>query len=340
MEILQVGVIGTGAIGRTHIERLTNRITGARVVAVSDINHTAAKELADKYHAKFYKDGEDVIKDADVQAVVVASWDPTHEKYVLAAIREGKYVLCEKPLAETAESCRRIIKAETEGGKQLVQVGFMRRFDVGYRSMKHALDSGRFGAPLMVHCVHRNATSNSQYETKVNVTGTAIHEIDIMRWLLGEDIVSAKIIQPRVSRHVAAGQKDPQIIMLQTRSGIIIDIETFMHCRYGYDVQCEIVGEDGTLRLPDPAQISVRQNGTCSFDILEDWRFRFEDSYNTEFQSWVDNTKKGMMDGPSAWDGYAAIAVSDACLKSRETGNDEPVMVEEMPEFYRAKSNV
>ena len=337
METLRVGVIGTGAIGRTHIERLTNQVTGAKVVAVSDINQTVAEKVAETYGAKFYASGEEVIKDPDVQAVVVTSWDPTHERYVLAAIQEGKYVFCEKPLAETAESCRRIVDAEMAAGKQLVQVGFMRRFDVGYCSMKAALDSGKFGAPLMVHCVHRNATSNSQYETKVNVTGVAIHEIDVMRWLLGEDIVSAKIIQPRVSRYVANGQKDPQIIMLQTKSGVIIDVETFMHCQYGYDIQCEVVGEDGTLRLPDPAQISVRQKGACSFDILEDWRFRFVDAYNTEFQSWVDCTKKGMVEGPSAWDGYAAIAVSDACLKSRETGMVEPVIMEETPEFYRRK---
>lgn len=335
MELLQVGVIGTGAIGRTHIDRLMHKVTGAKVVAVSDINQEVAKGIAQEYGATFYEQGEDLVKDPEVQAVVVCSWDPTHEKYVLAAIEAGKFVFCEKPLAETAEGCRHIVDAEMAGGKQLVQVGFMRRFDVDYRSMKAALDSGKFGAPLMAHCVHRNATSNSQYETKVNVTGTAIHEIDVMRWLLGEDIVAAKIVQPRVSRYVANGQKDPQIIMFRTRSGVVIDVETFMHCQYGYDIQCEIVAEDGTIRLPDPAEIKIRQKGKCSFDILEDWRYRFVDAYNIEFQSWVDNTKKGIVDGPSAWDGYAAILVSDACLKSRETGEVEPVDIEETPAFYQ-----
>lgn len=236
MEMLQVGVIGTGAIGRSHIERLNRHVTGARVVAVSDINRKAAQEIAETYHAKCYAEGEDLIRDPEVQAVIVCSWDPTHEKYVLEAIRQGKFVFCEKPLAETVEACKHIVDAEIADGKQLVQVGFMRRFDRDYLRMKQALDSGSFGAPLMVHCVHRNATSNDQYETKVNVTGTAIHEIDAMRWLLGEDIVSARIVQPRVSRHVANGNKDPQIIMLQTKSGVIIDVETFLHCRYGYEI--------------------------------------------------------------------------------------------------------
>lgn len=335
MEVLQVGVIGTGAIGRTHIERLTNQVTGAKVVAVSDINQEAAKSVAEKYNARFYEQGEDLIRDPDVHAVVVCSWDPTHEKYVLEAIRQGKFVFCEKPLAETAEGCKHIVDAEIAGGKHLVQVGFMRRFDVDYNSMKRAIDSGDFGAPLMVHCVHRNATSNAQYETKVNVTGTAIHEIDVIRWLLGEDIVAAKIVQPRVSKYVRKGQKDPQIIVFQTKSGVIIDVETFMHCQYGYDIQCEVVAEEGTIRLPDPAQLSIRRKGKCSFDVLEDWRYRFIDAYNIEFQSWVNNTKKGIVDGPSAWDGYAAIAVSDACLKSRETGAYEPVIMEETPAFYK-----
>lgn len=334
MTILQVGVIGTGAIGRTHIERLTNHVTGARVVAVSDINQETAQSVAAQYGAKCYAQGEDLIRDPEVQAVVVCSWDPTHEKYVLAAIEAGKFVFCEKPLAETADSCRNIVKQEMESGKHLVQVGFMRRFDTDYRAMKARLDSGSMGAPLMAHCVHRNATSNSQYETKVNVTGTAIHEIDVMRWLLNDDIVAAKIVQPRVSKYVKNGQKDPQIIVFQTKTGIIIDVETFLHCQYGYDIQCEVVGEEGTIRLPDPAQVIVRQKAKCSFDILEDWRYRFIDAYNIEFQSWVNNTKAGIVDGPTAWDGYAAIAVAEACLKSRETGKWEAVHIEETPEFY------
>lgn len=335
MALLQVGVIGTGAIGRTHIERLTNQVTGAKVVAVSDIDQETAKKVAEQYGAKCYEKGEDLINDPEVQAVVVCSWDPTHEQYVLASIQAGKFVFCEKPLAETAESCRRITESEIACGKHLVQVGFMRRYDRDYRAMKAALASGQFGEPLMAHFVHRNATSNSQYETKVNVTGTAIHEIDVMRWLLDDEIVSAKIVQPKVSKYVKNGQKDPQIIMFQTKSGTIIDVETFLHCQYGYDVQCEVVAEEGTVHLPDPAQLVCRQRGKCSFDILEDWRYRFIDAYNIEFQSWVNNTKQGIVDGPTAWDGYAAIAVADACLKSRETGKWETVLMEEKPDFYK-----
>ena len=78
-----------------------------------------------------------------------------------------------------------------------------------------------------------------------------------------------------------------------------------------------------------------RRGGKCSFDILEDWRDRFIDAYNAEFQSWVDHTRMGVVAGPSAWDGYASIAVAEACLRSRETGKDEPVSIGETPAFYQ-----
>lgn len=334
-EILQIGLIGTGAIGASHIERISEKLTGARVVAVSDINRERAKQLSEKYSMKCYDSAEELINDREVQAVVVTSWDPTHEHYVLESIKAGKYVFCEKPLAETAESCIHIMDAEMKSGRHLVQVGFMRRFDKEYRAMKEALDSGTYGSLLMAHCVHRNATANAQYETKVNVTGTAIHEIDLMRWFSGEEIVQAKIVQPKVTRLTPEGTLDPQIIMLKTKSGVVIDVETFMHCQYGYDIQCELVAEEGTLKLPDPEMIEIRAKGKCSTTISDDWKMRFEDAYNKEFQSWINHTKKGIVAGPTAWDGYAAIAVSDACLKSRETGKPENVELIEQPSFYK-----
>ena len=95
--------------------------------------------------------GQELIEDPEVDAVVVASWGPTHEEYVLACIAAGKQVFCEKPLATTREACERILDAEVAAGQRLVMVGFMRRYDDGYRAMKAALDRGEIGAPLMFH---------------------------------------------------------------------------------------------------------------------------------------------------------------------------------------------
>ena len=159
---LKVGVIGTGSIGRDHIRRIGSASSGARVAAVSDINRAAAREIAGKYGAEIFERGEDLIASQGVDAVLVTSTDATHEQYVLASIERGKPVFCEKPLAPKPDGARRIVNAEVAAGKRLVQVGYMRRFDPGYLQLKDAVASGRLGAPLMVHCAHRNRSAGRE----------------------------------------------------------------------------------------------------------------------------------------------------------------------------------
>jgi myo-inositol 2-dehydrogenase/D-chiro-inositol 1-dehydrogenase len=154
---VNVGVIGVGMIGQDHIRRLTHVLSGARVAAVTDADLERAQTVADGLaDAKMHKTGQDLIEDPDVDAVVVASWGPTHEEFVLACIAAGKQVFCEKPLATTREACERILDAEMAAGRRLVMVGFMRRYDESYRAMKETLASGAIGAPLVYYSGHRN----------------------------------------------------------------------------------------------------------------------------------------------------------------------------------------
>ncbi|MFT5874951.1 MAG: myo-inositol 2-dehydrogenase/D-chiro-inositol 1-dehydrogenase [Clostridium sp.] len=332
---LRVGIIGTGAIGEDHIRRITDVITGAKVVALSDINGDSAKKIADKYGAKYYKTGEEVIEAPEVDAIVITSWDPTHAQYVIASIKAGKFVFCEKPLATSAEDCRRIVEAEISGGKQLVQVGFMRRFDKGYRQIKDVIDKGEIGEPLMLHCVHRNRIPGPKHTTEMNIKNSVIHEIDVLRWLLGEDYKTAQVLMPKSSRLAEKGLRDPQIVLLETRSGVRIDIESFVSCQYGYDVQCEVVGETGTVRLPDPANVVKRSRGAHSYEIFSDWSDRFIEAYDIEFKQWVDDVRQGIVSGPTAWDGYVACVTADACTQARESGAIVPISMPECPVFYQ-----
>jgi myo-inositol 2-dehydrogenase/D-chiro-inositol 1-dehydrogenase len=334
--VLKIGVIGTGAIGQDHIRRITNNLSGGKIVAVTDVNAEQANAVVknENLDAKVYENGHDVINATEVDAVIVTSWGPTHEEFVLASIAAGKPVFCEKPLAITAEGCKRIVDAEVASGKQLVQVGFMRRFDKGYRALKNVVDNGKIGEPLMVHCAHRNPSVPSSYTGDMALTDSFVHEIDVLRWLLNDDYVSAQVILPRNTRLAEKGLQDPHMVLLETKQGIRIDTEIFVNCQYGYDIQCQVVGETGTANLPEPSSVLMRSEAKLLTDILVDWKDRFIDSYDVELQEWINFTVKGEMHGPSAWDGYVVAVTVDACVKAKHTGQIVPISIPERPAFY------
>ena len=317
---LKIGVIGTGMIGRDHTRRIQQVLAGAEVVALSDVNLASADSVrADLApQARLYDTGEALIAAPEVDAVLVTSWGATHEPYVLAAIAAGKPVFCEKPLATTAEGARRIVEAEVAHGKRLVQVGFMRRYDAGYLALRQAVQQ-HTGAPILVHAAHRNPAVPEAYVTPMAIHDTLIHEIDVFRWLLDDDYVSARVLYPRNAARSHGKLRDPQVVLLETRKGVLIDVEIFVNCQYGYDIQCEVVGEDGTARLPEPMAVAMRLDAKRQSSILTDWKDRFVASYDVELQDFVAAAAKGGATGPSAWDGYAAAVTSDACVQAQES---------------------
>lgn len=334
---IRFGVIGTGAIGRDHINRIENKLSGGKIVAVTDVNEASAKETIEQYDldAKIYPDDKTLIAAEDVDAVFVTSWGPAHEASVLAAIEAGKYVFVEKPLATTAEGCMRIVEAEMKHGKRLVQVGFMRRYDKGYVQLKEAIDNDFIGEPLMIHCAHRNPEVPERYTTDMAIHDTLIHEIDCLHWLVNDDYKSARVTYPKKSTKALPHLKDPQIVTLETVGGIVINAEIFVNCQYGYDIQCEVVGEEGIVRLPEVESISFRKNATLGTKVLMDWKDRFIDAYDKELQDFMDSIRKtGEPNGPTSWDGYIAAVTADACLKAQESGKTETINLKEKPAFY------
>ena len=194
---IRIGLIGAGGMGRAHVERIENELAGGRITAVADLNLDGAKEVAEPLGARAYGSGAELIAAPDVDAVLIATFGKVHAPDVIAAIEAGKRVLCEKPLATTPEDCIAIMEAEQRAGKKLVTVGFMRRFDAGYQQMRAALECGELGGATLVHCRHRNPSVPEGYTTRNMIDDTAIHEIDICRYLLDEEIVSVRVDAPR-----------------------------------------------------------------------------------------------------------------------------------------------
>jgi len=334
---VKIGLIGLGMIGQDHLKRFQNTITGAQVTAVCDINHTAADAAAREFNATAFYDAEEMINSELVDAVFICSIGPVHKTQILAAFNAGKPVFCEKPLTPTADESAEIIDAEVRTGKRLLQLGFMRRFDPGYQALKKTIDDGKPGDILLIHCAHRNPSVPESYTLEMAVNDSATHEIDIIRYLLNENIISVRVDKPRKkTRRALPHLQDPLIIIFETESGVRIDDELFVNCHYGYDIRCEVIGENAIVALTEQQLISTRSLNGNAQHIAQSCMERFATAYDREVQHFVDNVRKGReMSGPSSWDGYVVALVCDAGLASLKDGEKHDVIIPPQPALYR-----
>ncbi|MPZ93437.1 MAG: inositol 2-dehydrogenase [Propionibacteriales bacterium] len=334
--VFRVGVIGTGNIGTDHANRIASQVSGADVVAVFDVATERAKEVASGVGAVAHATDGDVINDPEVDAVLIASPGELHAEQVLACIDAGKPVLCEKPLAPTTAECLKVIEAEVAAGRQLVQLGFMRRYDAAYVEVKAALDSGDIGEALMLHCLHRNPTAPDWFTSDLALTDSVVHEVDTSRWLLGDEIATVTVLAGKPSPKAGSAQ-DPQLVVFEMASGVLVTVESFIHAQYGYDVRCELVGSEGVASMDTPTLGAVTRRGGRTTVVPPDWRVRFGSAYQAELQAWVDSLASGEFHGASAWDGYAATAVAEAGLRARAEGARVAVELVDRPSFYAGK---
>ncbi|WP_371664019.1 Gfo/Idh/MocA family protein [Streptomyces sp. NBC_00280] len=333
---LGVAVIGTGKMGADHVRRLQEVTSGARVTAVVDLDPERAELIAAGIEGcTAYTDPAAAMAAADVDAVLIASPGAAHEAALLAAFSYDLPVLCEKPLTPDSASALRVLEAERRLGHRRVQVGFMRRYDAEYLKLKSLLDTGRLGRPLMLHNLHRNVASPPWWTSAMHINDSVVHEMDVTRWLLGQEITAVTVLCPRPSGNAPDGLQDPQFVVMETDGGAIVDVEINVNCGFGYQVQAEVVCERGTARIGDGHGMVVNSAGRWGGTIAQDFIERFEDAYDREVQAWVDATRRGEVTGPGVWDGYAVAAVCEAGVRARTEGRRVEVELVERPALYR-----
>jgi myo-inositol 2-dehydrogenase/D-chiro-inositol 1-dehydrogenase len=315
MTDVRVGVIGAGNMGAEHVSILRQFVSHATVTMVADPYAEQLGRVAAAAGARATVDPYALIADPLVDAVVIASPDETHPDLTVAAIRAGKPVLCEKPLALSVAECVRVVEEEQHAGRRLVSVGFMRRFDPAYVALKAELAAGTCGNPLTIRCVHRTVSYDSGADRYRSITASAVHEYDIVRWLLGSAITEVSWHAPRVS--AAAAFPDPQLILLHAESGVLAVAELFQNARYGYEIRCEVVGETGTMSIANPQRLVIDSAGTETTRFPADWRARFADAYRLELQAWIDAITAGSEPAlATAHDGLVTAAVAEAVIAS------------------------
>ena len=298
---VRVGIVGLGVMGRAHL-RVLRSLDGVEVVAVADVVPSALRGAGP---ATAYDDPLRLVREADVEAVLVASSDATHAGLVLSCLERGLPVLCEKPLTTSVVDTLAILAAEAAGGRRLVQVGFMRRFDPAFVAVNDAVRAGAVGAPAVVHTVHRNPVSSYAFTPSVLVTNSASHDVDLVRWVTGEEVavVSATLAPAPDERFASV------LLRLTTTGGVLASTELTYGPGCAYDVRCEVVGRTGSVATPGVGD-----------DADGAWVHRFDEAYRRQDAAWAASVR-GDPVGAGALDGLANTLVLAGAERSLATGH-------------------
>jgi myo-inositol 2-dehydrogenase/D-chiro-inositol 1-dehydrogenase len=335
MSDLRIAVVGAGMMGSDHVVRIENRIVGAQLTAVVEPDESRAKAaLANASNAQWFPNIDAAIKADAMDAVLIATPGEYHEAVLIPALQAGLPILCEKPLTPDPQSSLRIVNAEVSGGKSLIQVGFMRRFDAGYKSLRALIESGEQGELLGLHCAHRNPTVPDSYHNDMLIYDSVVHEIDAVRFLANSPIKSVQV--RNLKRNTLGPEKlnDPILVLLETDSGVLATVEMNVSVQFGYQVKTEAVFQKGIAEIGRTDGLNLWHDGQLSTREHVSFKTRFAAAYDSQIQRWVNAALNDKIDGPSAWDGYLASAAVSAGVDALTSGERVEVVYAPKPKFY------
>ncbi len=315
---LHIGLIGLGRMGQVHARILARQVERARLVAIADVDHERVRLTAERLGVPdWYDNPADLLARSDIHAVYIVTPSHTHAELVEAAVRAGKDIFCEKPLALTLADTDRAIAAAAQAGVRL-QVGFMRRTQLDYLRLKMAIRAGELGRPVLFRSTQRDADAPPASFCDPAVSGgifvdMGIHEFDLARWLFDDEIkvvqaVGSALVFPALAD---VGDLDNACVNLQLRGGAVGTVDLSRNARYGEDIRTEVIGSAGG------SFVGALPAGSPSSHDLEAIA---NSQYRPEARAFVDAIlDDGELPATGA-DSRAALTVALAARESARTG--------------------
>lgn len=323
-----IAVLGAGRIGKIHAANVAAS-KFATLVVVADPFADAAASLADELGAQAMTDCEAAIDRADVDAIVIGTPTHTHINLMLRAVRQGKAVLCEKPIdLDMAKSLAAVAEVERLNGR--VMLAFNRRFESTFAQMRAAIDAGDIGEVRQVIISSRDpglAPEDYIQHSGGIFRDMTIHDLDIGRWLLGEEpveltAIASRLIDPALMEKY--DDYDTAMVQMQTASGKQCHINNCRQAVYGYDQRIEVFGSAGMLQMDNLRPTTIRRWSQDATDarepLLNFFLERYQQAYKSELDAYIDALVHKKPMPITVQDGLKALQLADAAVESVKTG--------------------
>lgn len=337
---VRVGIIGCGAI---TINRHAPEYAGNRnciIEVFCDPIIDRARELAGKFGGEATVEYIDILQNPRVDAVSICTSNDTHASIAIEALKSGKHVLCEKPMAINTTEAKEMIRVAKESGKYLM-IGHNQRLILAHKRVKEILMRGEMGKVLTFRTSFKHSGPESWSADKGNNTwffrkqsayfgvlgDLGIHKVDLIQWLLEQDIseVSANVgtLNKRDNRNEVIEVEDNALCSFKTTGGIIGTME-ISWTNYGVEDNSTVLYcENGVLRIcnhPEYDVVVEMSSGECIYyktgGISTNIK-QFNSGVIDTFIDCIENNKKPDISGEQ---GYKALVVIEACLKSSVDG--------------------
>ncbi|MEO6825913.1 MAG: Gfo/Idh/MocA family oxidoreductase [Microbacteriaceae bacterium] len=325
---MRVAILGAGRIGLAHVGTL-QRVAGVDELLIADLDPARARAAADSSAGSGTTAGSiDDAFDSAPDAIVIAAPTSVHAGLILRSVRAGIPTFCEKPLAQSLEDSIAVVE-EVERLGVPVQIGFQRRFDLGYRAARQALADGEIGELRRTHLLTCDPTPPpAEYiPTSGGIYRDChIHDFDILRWVTGHEVAS--VFATGVNRGAAffgaAGDVDESAAVLTMDDGTLATVQGSRYNGAGYDVRMELAGTAGnrSVGLDERVPLVSAEPGVTfpSGEAWSDFRERFAAAYAAELAAFIRVAAGELTSACTPRDALEALYIADAADLSRREG--------------------